>query len=61
METVNLAFMGGVGMSEILVIGGVFLLLFGANKLPDLGRNIAKGIKEFREGVKDQDKIDSQS
>lgn len=58
METVTLAFLGGVGMSEILVIGGVFLLLFGANKLPELGRNLARGIKEFRDGVKDGDKKD---
>ena len=54
METVNLAFIGGVGMTELLIIGGGVVLLFGANKLPQLGKSLAKGIKEFRDGVKDQ-------
>ena len=48
-----LAFFGGVGFSEILVIGGVAVLLFGTNKLPELGRNLARGIREFRDGIKD--------
>jgi len=52
MENVTLAFIGGIGMTEILVIAGVGLLLFGANKLPELGRGLARGIKEFRDGVK---------
>ena len=53
METVKLAFVGGIGMTELLIVGGVAVLLFGANKLPELGRSLAKGIKEFRDGVKD--------
>lgn len=53
MEIVNLAFVGGLGMTEILIIGGVAVILFGANKLPELGRGLAKGIKEFREGIRE--------
>ena len=60
MNTTQLAFIGGIGMTEILVIGGVAILLFGTNKLPELGKNLAKGIKEFRDGVKDtKDKDDT--
>ena len=54
-----LAFFEGVGFSEILVISGVAVLLFGTNKLPELGRNLARGIREFREGVKDAKQEDS--
>lgn len=60
MITHQLAFIGGVGMTEILVIGGVALLLFGSNKFPELGRGLAKGIKEFRDGLRDtKDKDDT--
>jgi sec-independent protein translocase protein TatA len=52
MENLQLAFIGGIGMTEILVVGGVALLLFGSNKLPELGRGLARGIKEFRDGIK---------
>ena len=53
MEPVQLAFIGGIWMTEILVIGGVALLLFGPNKFPELGRGIARGIREFKEGIKE--------
>lgn len=52
MENTQLAFVGGIGMTEILVIGGVALLLFGSKKLPELGRGLARGIKEFRDGIR---------
>ncbi|MBI4041336.1 MAG: twin-arginine translocase TatA/TatE family subunit [Deltaproteobacteria bacterium] len=53
MESVKLAFIGGLGMTEILVIAGVAVLLFGTKKLPELGRGLAKGIKEFKDGMKE--------
>ncbi len=54
MNSANLAFIGGLGLPEILVIGGIAILLFGTRKLPELGKGLAKGIKEFKEGLKDQ-------
>jgi len=59
MESIQLAFIGGLGVTELLIIGGVAILLFGTKKLPELGRGLAKGIKEFREGVKDADTPDN--
>lgn len=41
-----------LGIGEIIVILVVVLLLFGAKRLPEIGRAIGKGIKEFKEGVK---------
>ena len=37
---------------EILVILGILLLLFGAKRLPEMGRGLGRGLREFKEGVK---------
>jgi sec-independent protein translocase protein TatA len=39
--------MGNLNMTEILIILGVVLLMFGGKKIPELMRGIGKGIKEF--------------
>ncbi len=38
---------------ELLLIGLVCVLLFGANKLPELGRSIGVAIKEFKKSMKE--------
>ncbi len=40
--------MFGFGATELLIIGGIVLLIFGAKKLPDIGKGIGGAIKEFR-------------
>jgi sec-independent protein translocase protein TatA len=52
MNTIFL-FLGGIGMQEILLIGLVVLIFFGANKIPEFMRGVGKGIREFKDGVKD--------
>jgi sec-independent protein translocase protein TatA len=42
-----------IGQTEILIIGGIVLLLFGATALPKLARSIGKAKAEFRKGVKE--------
>jgi sec-independent protein translocase protein TatA len=42
---------GGIGMQEILVILFIFLLVFGAKRLPELGQALGKGIREFKRSV----------
>ena len=50
---------GNLGTGEIIVIALVVLLLFGGKKIPELMHSIGKGVKSFRDGVKDiQDEID---
>ena len=40
--------MFGIGMSEMLIILAVALLVFGPQKLPEIAKSIAKGLKELR-------------
>lgn len=42
-----------IGTTEIIVIAAIVLLIFGGKKLPELMRGLGKGVKEFKEGVKD--------
>jgi sec-independent protein translocase protein TatA len=41
------------GIPELLVILIIFLLLFGASRLPELGRGLGKGIRNFKDATKD--------
>jgi sec-independent protein translocase protein TatA len=49
---------GGLGMPELLVILVIVLIIFGANKLPQIGEGIGKGIRNFKKGVKDREEVD---
>lgn len=40
-----------LGFSEILFIGAVFFLFFGAKRLPEMGASIGKGIREFKRSL----------
>ena len=50
--------MFGLGHWEIILILVSILIVFGAGKLPNVAGEIAKGIKSFKEGLKDDNKID---
>ncbi len=45
----------GIGVAELLIIVLIVLMIFGANRLPDLGRGIGRGIKNFRDTTRDGD------
>ena len=45
--------MGSLGFPELLVIAVIFLLLFGAKRLPEIGGSIGKGIREFKRSMSD--------
>ena len=42
-----------LGVPELLVILAIVILIFGASRLPELGRGIGKGIKNFKDATKD--------
>ncbi|MGH9443716.1 MAG: twin-arginine translocase TatA/TatE family subunit [Thermoanaerobaculia bacterium] len=44
--------LGSLGLPELLVIFLIVLVIFGAGKLPQLGKGLGEGIKNFRNSVK---------
>jgi len=48
--------MGMPSGTELLIIFGIIVLLFGAKKIPDLAKGLGKGIKNFKEEMKDDSK-----
>jgi sec-independent protein translocase protein TatA len=49
---------GSLGIWEILLIVVVIALLFGGKKLPELGKGLGQGIKNFKNAVKGEDNND---
>lgn len=49
----QLLFLGGLGGQEIIVILILFLLFFGAKKIPELARGLGRGIREFKDATKE--------
>jgi len=47
----------GLGGQEVLLIALVVLLLFGGAKIPELMRGLGKGVKSFKEGMKEADDL----
>src|SRR5438067_4973768 len=51
----NGGLMGQIGFSEMLVIFVVALLVFGPKKLPELGKSLGKGIREFKKATRSEE------
>ena len=44
---------GHLGIPELIVILMIIILIFGANRLPEIGRGIGRGIRNFKDATKD--------
>ena len=56
----TLLFLGPLGVQELLVILLIVIVIFGAKKLPQLGRGLGEGISNFKKGLKsDEGQIES--
>ena len=49
-------FLGGLRGGELILIAVVVLLLFGGRKIPELMRGLGRGVKEFKDGIADDEK-----
>ena len=56
MTLASLFLIGNFGTTEILLILFVVILLFGAKRIPDLAKGIGKGIREFKDASKEEEK-----
>jgi len=48
-----IAFLGPLGLPEMVIILLIIVLIFGASRLPEIGKGIGQGIKNFKSGVKE--------
>ncbi|MDP2480331.1 MAG: twin-arginine translocase TatA/TatE family subunit [Candidatus Palauibacterales bacterium] len=44
--------LGGIGIPELIVIFAIVLLFFGAKRLPEIGKSLGKGIRDFQDSLK---------
>ena len=49
----TLDFIGGLGFQEVILIALVVLLFFGGKKIPEMMKGLGKGVKAFKEGMKE--------
>lgn len=50
--------MFGLGTQELIIIFMIILVLFGASRLPEIGRGLGKAIKNFKKATSEPDEID---
>lgn len=50
--------MFGIGIPELLIILVIVLVIFGANKLPEIGSGMGRAIKNFRKATSEPEEID---
>ena len=46
---------GSIGVPELLIVLVIGVLIFGANKIPEIGSGLGKAIRSFNKGVKSED------
>jgi len=51
--------MFGIGMPELVIILVIIMIIFGANKLPQMGAGLAKGIRNFKQGIDEKEETDA--
>jgi sec-independent protein translocase protein TatA len=42
---------GSIGITEVLILGVILLLVFGPKRLPEMGRAVGQGMREFKDSI----------
>ena len=50
--------MFGIGTTELMIVLGIVVVLFGARRLPELGSGVGKAIRNFKAGISGKDEVD---
>jgi len=50
--------MFGIGTTELLIVLGIVVVIFGARRLPELGAGVGKAIRNFKAGISGKDELD---
>jgi sec-independent protein translocase protein TatA len=56
LEEVPMFFFGPVGPTELVLIVLIVVIIFGARRLPELGKSLGEGIKNFRKSITSKEK-----
>jgi sec-independent protein translocase protein TatA len=51
--------MGRIGMPELVIILVIVIMIFGANRIPEIFRGVGKGLKEFKNATRDENNKDT--
>lgn len=51
--------MGRIGMPELFIILVIVVMIFGANRIPEIFKGVGKGIKEFKNATRDGENKDT--
>jgi sec-independent protein translocase protein TatA len=52
--------MPGIGLPEVIIVLVIALLFFGPKRLPDLGRSLGSGLREFKDSITGSSKDDDE-
>jgi sec-independent protein translocase protein TatA len=50
--------MFGIGMPELIIVLAIVFIIFGAGKLPEIGKGLGKGIRNFKKSFSEDDTVD---
>ena len=59
MQVGMLAFLGPIGLPELVIIMVILIFIFGANRLSGIGKGIGQAIRGFKEDIKSDDKAEN--